>query len=110
VTASQHAQADSLTHPDVDVLICPTAPSSPPRLSDLTDPKKKSSLDAYVTDVFTVPASLAGLPAVSVPVTVAGQGDEAELAGIQVVGQYGDDELVMNVGEMLEGKSLDEAS
>ncbi|KAJ6001665.1 hypothetical protein N7499_002474 [Penicillium canescens] len=110
VTASQHAQDDSLTHPDVDVLICPTAPSSPPRLSDLTDPKKKASLDAYVTDVFTVPASLAGLPAVSVPVTVAGQGDEAELAGIQVVGQYGDDELVMNVGEMLEGKSLDEAS
>ncbi|CAG8898497.1 unnamed protein product [Penicillium egyptiacum] len=92
---------------DVDVIICPTAPSSPPRLSDLmSESIKKSPLDAYVTDVFTVPASLAGLPAISVPVTVSGQQD-AELAGIQVIGQYGDDQLVMKVGEMLEGRNLD---
>ncbi|KAJ5487974.1 hypothetical protein N7530_002274 [Penicillium desertorum] len=92
---------------DVDVIICPTAPSSPPRLSDLmSNSTKKSPLDAYVTDVFTVPASLAGLPAISVPVTVSGQQD-AELAGIQVIGQYGDDQLVMKVGEMLEGRNLD---
>jgi Asp-tRNAAsn/Glu-tRNAGln amidotransferase A subunit and related amidases len=67
---------------------------------------KQSPLDAYVTDVFTVPASLAGLPAISVPVTVSGEKD-AELAGIQVIGQYGDDQLVMKVGEMLEGRNLD---
>ncbi|KAJ5500600.1 Amidase [Penicillium expansum] len=92
---------------DVDVIICPTAPSSPPRLSDLMSKStKQSPLDAYVTDVFTVPASLAGLPAISVPVTVAGEKD-AELAGIQVIGQYGDDQLVMKVGEMLEGRNLD---
>ncbi|KAJ5350559.1 hypothetical protein N7541_008286 [Penicillium brevicompactum] len=92
---------------DVDVIICPTAPSSPPRLSDLMDKSKpKSPLEGYVTDVYTVPASLAGLPAISVPVTVAGE-QEAELAGIQVIGQYGDDQLVMKVGEMLEGKHLD---
>ncbi|KAJ5407019.1 hypothetical protein N7465_008303 [Penicillium sp. CMV-2018d] len=92
---------------DVDVIICPTAPSSPPRLSDLMSKStKQSPLDAYVTDVFTVPASLAGLPAISVPVTVSGEKD-AELAGIQVIGQYGDDQLVMKVGEMLEGKNLD---
>lgn len=69
----------------VDVLVCPTAPSSPPALSDLG-----GSLDAYTNDVFTVPASLAGLPAVSVPV---GEG-----IGVQVIGQYGDDELVLHVG------------
>jgi aspartyl-tRNA(Asn)/glutamyl-tRNA(Gln) amidotransferase subunit A len=92
---------------DVDVIICPTAPSSPPRLSDLmSNSTKKSPLDAYVADVFTVPASLAGLPAISVPVMVSGQQD-AELAGIQVIGQYGDDQLVMRVGEMLEGRNLD---
>lgn len=92
---------------DVDLIICPTAPSSPPRLSDLMSKSvKHSPLDAYVTDVFTVPASLAGLPAISVPVTVAGK-EDAELAGIQVIGQYGDDQLVMKVGEMLEGRNLD---
>jgi aspartyl-tRNA(Asn)/glutamyl-tRNA(Gln) amidotransferase subunit A len=67
-------------------------------------------LDAYVNDVFTVPASLAGLPAISVPVTVAESEqnpDADEVAGIQVIGQYGDDELVMKVGELLEGRRLD---
>ncbi|KAJ5101447.1 Glutamyl-tRNA(Gln) amidotransferase A subunit [Penicillium alfredii] len=93
---------------DVDVLICPTAPSPPPLLSKLGS----SPLDAYVNDVFTVPASLAGLPAISVPVTVTGttqdaDADAAEVVGIQVLGQYGDDMLVMQVGELLEGKKLD---
>lgn len=71
----------------VDILVCPTAPSCPPRLDHLGE-----ALDAYTNDVFTVPASLAGLPAVSVPV------GEEDL-GIQVIGQYGDDELVLTVGE-----------
>lgn len=99
---------------EVDVIVCPTAPSSPPRLSDLTgDSEKSSPLDAYVNDVFTVPASLAGLPAISVPVTVAESSqdsgaDAEELAGIQVVGQYGDDELVMSVGGLLAGNRLGE--
>ncbi|KAJ5975163.1 Amidase [Penicillium waksmanii] len=97
---------------EVDVIVCPTAPSSPPRLSDLTgDSGQSSPLDAYVNDVFTVPASLAGLPAISVPVTVAESSRDSgadELAGIQVVGQYGDDELVMSVGELLAGNRLGE--
>lgn len=95
---------------DVDVIVCPTAPSAPPRLADVSPGSSSSPLDAYVNDVFTVPASLAGLPAVSVPVTVSESEqnpDADELAGIQVIGQYGDDELVMKVGELLEGKRLD---
>lgn len=93
----------------VDVLVCPTAPSPPPRLSDLTSPSQATSpLDAYVNDVFTVPASLAGLPAISVPVTVADTKNRgAGLAGIQVIGQYGHDSLVMQVGEMLEGNHFE---
>ncbi|KAL5041319.1 hypothetical protein BDW71DRAFT_169124 [Aspergillus fruticulosus] len=88
----------------VDVLISPTAPSPPPTLSDVTNTSaKRSPLDAYINDVFTVPASLAGLPAISVPVS----GDQGEdLAGIQIIGQYGDDELVLKVGELLEGQGL----
>ncbi|CEL11424.1 Putative Glutamyl-tRNA(Gln) amidotransferase subunit A, mitochondrial [Aspergillus calidoustus] len=94
----------------VDVLICPTAPSPPPSISDLTGTSgAKSPLDAYVNDVFTVPASLAGLPAISVPVSGRSNGEghaEGDLAGIQVVGQYGDDELVLKVGELLEGYGI----
>lgn len=106
---SQLARSES----GVDVLVCPTAPSPPPRLSDLTGSSAaRSPLDAYVNDVFTVPASLAGLPAISVPVTVSNAEAEkaSDLAGIQVVGQYGHDELVMKVGELLEGQRFSEAS
>ncbi|GFF50088.1 A subunit of putative glutamyl-tRNA amidotransferase [Aspergillus udagawae] len=95
---------------EVDVLICPTAPSCPPRLADLVETDSIfSSLKAYTNDVFTVPASLAGLPAASVPVSVGcrdGGSRDADLAGIQIIGQYGDDELVLKVSEILEGKNF----
>ncbi|KAL1965436.1 hypothetical protein VTN77DRAFT_5692 [Rasamsonia byssochlamydoides] len=97
----------------VDVLVGPTAPSTPPCLSSLLDTSNPSSaLNAYVIDVFTVPASLAGLPAISVPVSIskstsssdqAQQSEnESDTVGIQIIGQFGDDELVLKVGEMLE--------
>lgn len=106
--AAEASETEQSSAADVDIIVCPTAPSAPPRLSDVS--AGSSPLDAYVNDVFTVPASLAGLPAISVPVTVAEfeQNTEAdEVAGIQVIGQYGDDELVMKVGELLEGRRLD---
>ncbi|RAL15317.1 glutamyl-tRNA(Gln) amidotransferase subunit HER2 [Aspergillus homomorphus CBS 101889] len=84
----------------VDVLICPTAPSSPPTLSSLMG-ERANPLDAYTNDVFTVPASLAGLPAVSVPVILE---STESLAGVQIIGQYGDDALVLKVAELLSGK------
>ncbi|KAF8159381.1 amidase signature domain-containing protein, partial [Crassisporium funariophilum] len=68
-----------------------------------------SDLGAYVQDVLTVPASLAGLPALSVPIgrrmDANASGDTAEEhwpIGISVVGQWGTDELVLAVGEAIE--------
>lgn len=47
----------------VDAILCPTAPTPAFRLGEKTaDP-----LSMYLSDVYTLPASLAGLPAVSVP-------------------------------------------
>lgn len=104
VTAESQSKS---TDAHVDVLICPTAPSSPPQLSQLMSVNDCSSpLDAYMNDVFTVPASLAGLPAISVPITSSSDSTGADQVGIQVVGQYGDDELVLTVGELLEGKEF----
>lgn len=81
----------------VDVLVCPTAPSLPPRVEGL---KEADPVDVYMNDVFTVPASLAGLPAMSVPVRDGGEHGAA--VGIQVIAQYGHDELVFDVAEMIE--------
>ncbi|EEH43947.2 aspartyl/glutamyl-tRNA(Asn/Gln) amidotransferase, A subunit [Paracoccidioides brasiliensis Pb18] len=94
----------------VDVLVVPTAPTLPPTIKLL---KRATPVEIYMKDVFTVPASLAGLPALSVPVQihrfnnfydgVSGEvGDEIRSAGIQVIGQFGDDEFVLNIGEILE--------
>ncbi|KAI1914932.1 Trimeric GatFAB AmidoTransferase(AdT) complex subunit [Ophidiomyces ophidiicola] len=99
----QTLQSDPDNAGKVDVLVCPTAPSPPPSLRSLED---ILPIQAYINDVFTVPASLVGLPALSVPVPfsrVTASNNSASMpVGIQVIGQFGDDELVLNVGAILE--------
>ncbi|RGP63149.1 aspartyl-trna asn glutamyl-trna gln amidotransferase subunit a [Fusarium longipes] len=84
----------------VDFILCPTAPTFPPRLEEIMD---QTSVDVYMNDVFTVPASLAGLPAVSVPAKV-----EASHfpAGLQVIGQYWDDQRVLQLAEKLKSMAV----
>lgn len=80
----------------VDVIVSPTAPSLPPTLSSITN---NTSVDAYSDDVFTVPASLAGLPAISLPVPIDPYDPDLDLktTGLQIIGQYGDDDLVLDL-------------
>lgn len=80
----------------VDFLLCPTAPGFPPALDEV---RAQKSVDAYVNDVFTVPASLAGLPAVSVPMSVDGGRFSA---GMQLIGQYWDDHRMLKMARRLE--------
>jgi aspartyl-tRNA(Asn)/glutamyl-tRNA(Gln) amidotransferase subunit A len=78
----------------VDYIVCPTAPTPPPTTLQL---KHSTPFDAYMNDVLTVPASLAGLPVVSVPAPLSPLSRQADHAnvGMQVIGQYGDDESLM---------------
>lgn len=94
--------------PKVDVLVCPTAPTLAPLLSSV---QGQDAVESYMNDIFTVPASLAGLPAISVPVSpskldaslVQNEDENSfESVGIQVIGQYGDDALVIECAKMLE--------
>ena len=87
-------KAESVSN-GVDFIVCPTAPTYPPTHASL---KKASPLETYINDVFTVPASLAGLPAISVPAAEqhSAKANNPETAvGIQVIGQYGDDFAVI---------------
>lgn len=92
------------TDDGVDFLITPTAPSLPPTLAEL---KRQSTVESYMLDVFTVPASLAGLPALSVPVPLQASTDnssdpqDVQSVGLQIIGQYGSDEGVLNVGKLI---------
>ncbi|KAF8141371.1 amidase signature enzyme [Boletus edulis] len=95
-----------LAHPEsclsadgVDVLLHPSAIRTAPRLAEKRE-CDTSSIDEYLQDVMTVPASLAGLPALSVP---AGLGEDGWPVGMSVVGQWGTDQLVLQVGRVIEG-------
>ena len=82
----------------VDVLIHPSAIQTAPILNK----PENSTLSAYVQDVLTVPASLAGLPALSVPVRKVNDHEDQWPIGISVVGQWGTDEMVLAVGDAIE--------
>lgn len=94
----------------VDVLLCPTTPTAAPLLASLQD---QDPIHAYMNDIFTVPASLAGLPAISVPVPSSSQPQSDSVnpprshqsIGIQIIGQYGSDSLVLDIAEELERSS-----
>lgn len=86
----------------VDVLLHPSAIRTAPPLPSASDTRTEpeTDLSTYVQDVLTVPASLAGLPALSVP---ACKGEDGWPVGVSVVGQWGNDELVLRVGAVVEG-------
>ncbi|KAF2097016.1 glutamyl-tRNA amidotransferase subunit A [Rhizodiscina lignyota] len=104
-----HETADHVVADDgkVDVLLHPTAPTLPPTLDTV---RGQTALETYTNDVFTVPASLAGLPAISVPVASVDEQSIETKCGMQVVGQFGNDETVLDVAEMIENLTGREAT
>ncbi len=81
-----------------DVLLTPTAPSAAFAIGDNED----DPIKMYLNDVFTVPSSLAGLPAMSVPAGLDGQGLPL---GLQVIGRAWDEETVLKVSGVIENLS-----
>ena len=79
----------------VDVILTPTAPSEAFAVGEKMD----DPIAMYLNDVFTVPSSLAGLPAISVP---AGLGAEGLPLGLQLIGRAFDEETVLKVADVLE--------
>jgi len=79
----------------VDAILAPTAPSAAFAMGEKMD----DPVTMYLNDVFTVPASLAGVPAMSVP---AGLNAEGLPLGLQVIGRHFDEETVFAVAGALE--------
>lgn len=98
--------SDKLGPSQIDFIVCPTAPNLPPTLEDIS---KQTPVDTYMNDVFTVPASLAGLPAISVPFPIPEkyqQPDAPGFAGIQIIGQYADDHRLLETAQILEDQQV----
>ena len=79
----------------VDCILAPIAPSAAFAIDDRSD----DPVAMYLNDVFTVPANLAGLPAVSVP---AGLSDDGLPLGLQVIGRAFDEATVLRVAQIIE--------
>ncbi len=79
----------------VDAILAPTAPSDAFAIGDIVD----DPIAMYLNDVFTVPASLAGLPGISVP---AGLSEAGLPLGLQVIGRAFDEETVLQAAAAIE--------
>lgn len=81
---------------DVDAIVSPTAPTPAFKLGE----KTSDPLSMYLSDVYTLPASLAGLPAISVP--CAPTKTAALPVGLQIVGRPLDETTVLSVAAAVE--------
>jgi aspartyl-tRNA(Asn)/glutamyl-tRNA(Gln) amidotransferase subunit A len=79
-----------------DLIAGPVAPSVAWKLGEKAD----DPLANYLADIFTLPASLAGLPGMSVP---AGFGEEGLPVGLQLIGNYLGEGLLLNAAHQFQG-------
>ena len=82
---------------DVDFLVGPVAPTPAFKIGEnVHDPIKM-----YLADILNVPASLAGLPAISIP---AGKTEAGLPVGVQIIGKMESDSNILALADSLEEK------
>ncbi|KKU19680.1 MAG: Glutamyl-tRNA(Gln) amidotransferase subunit A [Parcubacteria group bacterium GW2011_GWA2_46_10] len=79
----------------VDVLLTPTTPTVPFKFGE----KSQNPLQMYLSDIFTIPANLAGIPALNIPV----KGREGKLpVGFQITGKAFREADILGLGMLYE--------
>ena len=78
-----------------DAILTPTTPTGAFKIGE----KNIDPVTMYMNDVFTVPASLAGLPAISIPSGLDAKGCPL---GLQLIGKGFDEETIFSIGSILE--------
>jgi len=80
---------------ECDVIITPTAPTPAFRIGE----KVQDPLQMYLSDIFTISANLAGIPALSIPCGFSGEGLPV---GMQILGRHFDEETLLRVAYTFE--------
>ena len=80
---------------EVDAILTPTTPTAAFPLGEKMD----DPIAMYLNDVFTVPASMAGLPAISVPAGLDGDGLPL---GLHLIADAFEEETLFRVAGVLE--------
>ena len=83
---------------EVDVLITPATPTLPFKFGE----KSGDPLAMYLSDIFTVPANLAGIPAVSVPMGFIDRDNVKLPTGIQFIGPWFGEEILFDLSKKIE--------
>jgi aspartyl-tRNA(Asn)/glutamyl-tRNA(Gln) amidotransferase subunit A len=79
---------------EFDFFLCPTAPST---AFDIGGEKSKDPIQMYLADIFTVQASLAGLPAISVPTAI----HEGLPIGMHLMGRSFEENDLLNMANII---------
>lgn len=79
---------------DADLILSPVAPTTAPEFGSF-----KTSLEMYLSDIYTISVNLAGLPAISLPISK----DETGMpVGLQLIGKAYDEQTVFDGALALE--------
>ncbi len=80
----------------VDAIIGPTSPTTAFKIGE----KSADPVSMYLSDIYTVPVNLAGLPAISIP---CGNGNKTNLpVGFQIIGRSFDENTILRIAHQLE--------
>jgi len=80
-----------------DVLVTPTSPTVAFKIGE----KAEDPLSMYLSDVFTIPLNLAGLPGISIP--CAKCSESGMPIGVQIIGKHFDEATMFRAAAALEG-------
>jgi aspartyl-tRNA(Asn)/glutamyl-tRNA(Gln) amidotransferase subunit A len=80
---------------NVQVIAAPTSPSTAFKLGEKTD----DPLTMYLSDIYTLPVNLAGLPGLSLP---CGKDAQGLPVGLQLIGKHFDESTLFNVARAYE--------
>lgn len=86
---------------NVDAILSPATPSSAFPIADSQNINKQDPLKMYLNDAFTIPANLAGLPAISVP---SGFDSKNLPLGMQLIGRKFDEQTILNIALAIESR------
>ncbi len=79
---------------DIDVILTPTTPTEPFKFGE----RSGDPIQMYLSDVFTIPANMAGIPAMAIPV-----GDDKKLPiGFQLMSKHFEEDKLFALGKLYE--------
>ncbi|MDO8523511.1 MAG: Asp-tRNA(Asn)/Glu-tRNA(Gln) amidotransferase subunit GatA [bacterium] len=84
---------------EVDVILAPTTPTLPFKIGE----KAKDPLSMYLSDIYTIPVNLAGIPAISLPIGWAEEEDSVKLPiGMQIIAPHFEENKLFELGKIIE--------